>query len=534
MKNRIACLDSTDVLNNLNSTDHFHIERVDPTYDNLITMLHNEWSLILINVDSVENPYFLIKKIKNSSSHANTKVLAYTHFFNKISEIKSRIYSADHYSIATEIHEDLLLNLITDDSFTNSQNNVSTVNLLNRDSEKEYNRILINEELLNLLLKPKDIPNVAFQILELLNLVCIADVSVLIINSNENSKAYIVTNNNIHTAAFQDFFKFCQHDHYSHFNFVNIGSIERIFKEDSDIENTITNNFNKKLINSYSYMPLAGSSGTICATIHLGNFSNNYFSNETISSALEHFSDKAGSVIDMVTKIDYANNQHKELKSLFSKFLPEEIINELISENAQSRKNERKNLAVLFSDIRAFTTITEMNPPDAVIQFLNIYFDEMVQCIKKFDGIIDKYIGDAIVAIFGMYDDADSASDNALKAASEMMKRQRDIDTKNINLPSNGFKIGIGIHYGESIVGNIGSEEKMTYTIVGEISSIAEALESETKNSASILFSQALADTLIEMKNSIAEIGLDKEDYGKVYSLKSEIELCNDRHKDFY
>jgi class 3 adenylate cyclase len=138
-------------------------------------------------------------------------------------------------------------------------------------------------------------------------------------------------------------------------------------------------------------------------------------------------------------------------------------------ENPTMLKPEKKELAVLFCDIRNFTNLSEDLEPLDVIEILNPYFAMMNSAIIVNNGELDKIMGDCIMAIF--YD-----ADDAMKAAIEMKTVLFDV-TQNIN----NIKNGIGIHYGEVIIGNIGSPWKLDYTVIGDVVNVASRLESLTK-----------------------------------------------------
>jgi class 3 adenylate cyclase len=173
----------------------------------------------------------------------------------------------------------------------------------------------------------------------------------------------------------------------------------------------------------------------------------------------------------------------REIRSVFSKFVPPEIINDLVARKGSSSTlaGEKRRVAVLFSDIRGFTTLSEENPPEAVVSFLNRYLEAMCEIIYEQGGMPDKFIGDAILAVFGA---TSSWPDNALRAvrsARAMIQAVGSLDTSGLVLPSGGLRIGIGIHSGDAIVGNIGSSTKIEFTVIGDTVNLASRLEGLTK-----------------------------------------------------
>jgi class 3 adenylate cyclase len=138
---------------------------------------------------------------------------------------------------------------------------------------------------------------------------------------------------------------------------------------------------------------------------------------------------------------------------------------------------------VLFSDIRGFTTISEGMTPDDLVTTLNRYFTLMVDIIMASDrhGIIDKYIGDAIKAFFGAPVKREDDALNAVLAGIEMTEALEGFNDGQKSLGKPTFQIGVGINYGVCTVGNIGTEKKMDYTVIGDTVSFASRLEGLTK-----------------------------------------------------
>jgi adenylate cyclase len=140
-------------------------------------------------------------------------------------------------------------------------------------------------------------------------------------------------------------------------------------------------------------------------------------------------------------------------------------------------------VVILFSDIRQFTKISEATGAQAVVAFLNNFFSVMGNEILIENGMIDKFIGDAIMAVFGLglskglYD----AHVSSIRAAVRMLAAINRIDTSALNLPEGRLRIGIGLNCGECVVGNIGFQNKMDYTLIGNTVNLASRLEGTTK-----------------------------------------------------
>ena len=171
------------------------------------------------------------------------------------------------------------------------------------------------------------------------------------------------------------------------------------------------------------------------------------------------------------------------MKETFSSYLSRDLLKQLI-EHPESLKlgGERKNLSILFSDIRGFTTISESMPPEKLIEILNRYFTPMTQAVLDNGGMLDKYIGDAVMAFFNAPVDVKEHADASCSCALEMIEK---LEKLNIELVAEGqmpIRIGIGINTAEVIVGNIGSDAKKDYTVIGDGVNLASRIEGLTKN----------------------------------------------------
>ena len=141
---------------------------------------------------------------------------------------------------------------------------------------------------------------------------------------------------------------------------------------------------------------------------------------------------------------------------------------------------ERKKAAVFFADLRSFTAMSESLSPEVVVQFLNAYFTDMVDCIVQRHGVVDKYIGDAIMAHWGAIGGQGNRSENAVNAALAMRKALLAFNKQHKGrFPL--AKMGIGISTGPVISGQIGSEQRLEYTVIGDIVNLASRIEALNK-----------------------------------------------------
>jgi adenylate cyclase len=174
--------------------------------------------------------------------------------------------------------------------------------------------------------------------------------------------------------------------------------------------------------------------------------------------------------------------EKREVKRLFGRYVSRDIYDQLVANPALARLGgQRREMTVLFSDIRGFTTVSESGAPEDVVSFLNVYFTRMVEIVFRHHGTVDKFVGDMVMALFGApLDDADHA-DHAVQAALDMIE---ELQRLNADWQAQGrpaLDIGIGINTGPMIAGNIGSEAIMSYTVIGDAVNLGSRLESLNK-----------------------------------------------------
>jgi adenylate cyclase len=235
-----------------------------------------------------------------------------------------------------------------------------------------------------------------------------------------------------------------------------------------------------KAIESYIMIPLV-SSGRRFASVHIANSIKEYFS-PVILENVQVFFAAAAPVISNALAIREMEELQRKTRTAFARYVPENVMDEIIHRSpAVQLQNERRNVVVLFSDIRQFTRILENSDAQQVVSFLNQYFSLMGNEIIAEGGHIDKFIGDAIMAAFGVYQSIDDAPVLAIRTGVRMLGALERVDTSAITLPQGGFAIGVGINCGECVVGNIGFHDKMDYTMIGNTVNLASRLEGTTK-----------------------------------------------------
>ncbi|MDA3951421.1 MAG: response regulator [Spirochaeta sp.] len=238
-----------------------------------------------------------------------------------------------------------------------------------------------------------------------------------------------------------------------------------------------------KRISSYHILVLIDTADRFVGLLHLGHLSNNFFTGQ-INDDLEALTRPVGTVLSNSVRYNETEERRRKINTIFSKFVPVEVIEDLLSqsEDAEMAVGEKRDVAILFTDIRSFTVISEHNTAENIVSFLNAYLEQMVRIIRRHGGYVDKFIGDAILAIFGAPISYQDNAVRAVRAAQEMAATVSEIDVEGLVLPDGGFTTGIGVHEGTVIVGNIGSRDKFDYTVIGDNVNLSSRLEGLTKH----------------------------------------------------
>lgn len=199
----------------------------------------------------------------------------------------------------------------------------------------------------------------------------------------------------------------------------------------------------------------------------------------------------------IIAVVEYLNERKaKELAvATFSRFLDPRVVQSLVDkgETMASMSGKSREISVLFSDIRGFTSLSEKSTPEQVVELLNEYFSLQAKAIFESGGTLDKYIGDAIMAFWGapteMSDHALRAVETALVMSEKLIDFRAACVAKGMLL-GNDLDVGIGVHSGSAVVGFIGSESKLDYTAIGDTVNLSSRIEGLTKGIARVLVSE--------------------------------------------
>ena len=175
---------------------------------------------------------------------------------------------------------------------------------------------------------------------------------------------------------------------------------------------------------------------------------------------------------------DELEDRNKLLRQVLNRYVDSELADVILTDPERHLRlgGENRFLTILFADLRGFTSFTESNPADKVVETLNAIFTQLTEVVFKHGGTFDKYLGDAVMAFYGAPFEQEDDVERALRTALEMRERFAKLMEENTLAASLGG-LGIGVHAGEVIVGNIGSEQMMDYTVIGDSVVIARRLQ---------------------------------------------------------
>ncbi|MBK5254523.1 MAG: GAF domain-containing protein [Vicinamibacteria bacterium] len=200
--------------------------------------------------------------------------------------------------------------------------------------------------------------------------------------------------------------------------------------------------------------------------------------------------------------------KEKRLKSTMARYMTKEVADKLLEEGEAALGGKVQRATLLFTDIRGFTSISERIGAQETVKMLNEYFTIMVDIILEKGGILDKYIGDAIMAVFGAPFRGPEDADHAVQTAVEMLRSLREFNAKRMTDGQEAVRMGIGVNTDDVLSGNIGSLKRMDYTVIGDGVNLASRLESANKAYGTELLVSEF--TVSELKGSYAMREVDK------------------------
>lgn len=217
--------------------------------------------------------------------------------------------------------------------------------------------------------------------------------------------------------------------------------------------------------------------------------------------------------------------ERKKTKDAFQHFVNATVVDEILKDPEKLRLwGEEKELTVLFSDIRSFTTLAENLPPQEVVSLLNEYLQRMTEVVFKYDGTLDKYVGDEVMAFYGApLEGQTDHAERACRTALDMMKELHKLNEERIKKNQPTFNIGIGVNTGKMVVGNMGSELKKDYTVIGDNVNLGARLEGTNKKFNTNIIISEFTYQKVKDKVTVRELGSEtvkgKQRSVKIYEL---------------
>ena len=201
----------------------------------------------------------------------------------------------------------------------------------------------------------------------------------------------------------------------------------------------------------------------------------------TVNLVVSPLIDPAKGSIGLVIAMEDISNLDK-IKSTFKKYVSKQIVDQILeNENNLNLGGQELEVTTLFSDIRGFTSMSEKMSAIDVVASLNEYFDKMIEVVFKYNGTLDKIIGDALMVIYGAPIGSEDDAYRALKTAIEMQQKLSELNLERIKRGQDPLEIGIGLNTGKVVSGNIGSKEQMNYTVIGDAVNLSARLCSFAK-----------------------------------------------------
>ncbi|HEV8487413.1 MAG TPA: adenylate/guanylate cyclase domain-containing protein, partial [Blastocatellia bacterium] len=183
-------------------------------------------------------------------------------------------------------------------------------------------------------------------------------------------------------------------------------------------------------------------------------------------------------------------------RAKYRRFMPPHVVDEILANtDSLNLGGKNSNVTIVFSDVRGFTTMSENLPPESVVEMLNRYFADMTPIVFEHQGLLDKYIGDGMMALFGAPNESEDSAANAVLAAIQMQHQMGSVNEALRQSGLSTIQIGIGINTGTVTVGYMGSEERTDYTAIGDAVNLAARLEKQAQGG-QIIISRSTLDRI--------------------------------------
>lgn len=214
--------------------------------------------------------------------------------------------------------------------------------------------------------------------------------------------------------------------------------------------------------------------------------------------------DEFGYLSESINQMGQELKEKEALRETFGRVVDPGVRDHLMNLSADP-EGEKREVTILFTDIRSFTGISEKNSPETVVKMLNLYLQKITDIIQSNNGSVNKFIGDAVMAVFNAPIENLAHRESAITSARQILEQMKTLNAELEleNLPQ--IEIGIGVHTGEAIAGTVGSRRRMEYTVIGDAVNVASRLESTNKSTGTkVLISE---DSIVSSDSSLKKVG---------------------------
>jgi adenylate cyclase len=231
-------------------------------------------------------------------------------------------------------------------------------------------------------------------------------------------------------------------------------------------------------------------------------------------------SDEIGTLTESFNQMARSLREKEMIKRAFTRYVAREVVEEVLKDPEQlGLTGERREVTVLFCDIRGFTSVAERLSPEEVVILLNEFYTLMIETTFKHDGTLDKFLGDAVMAVFGAPIAHPDHAIRAVRTAIDMRNGIAELNERRVTQGKVPIGIGVGLSLGEVVAGTVGTEDRMEYTVIGDSVNLAARLVDQARPAGRILISQRTYEAVREF--------VDVKDLGplKVKGKEEEVEV---------